>query len=169
MTRLASAVGIRPGEGRITALVALLFAALEAGRGFGEVGVDTLVVSRFGTGALPFLYIGLGLARLTTALAYGAALGRRSRTPLLVGMLTGAAALLLAGRLLIASGVVAVVPLLWLVTYTAGTISWTVAGSVFDARQAKRLFPRARVRPSRGPSSGRSYPGRWHEPLEPSC
>src|SRR4029078_3230361 len=33
----------------------------------------------------------------------------------------------------------------WLVMYAtgaiAGTISWTVAGSVFDARQAKRLFP----------------------------
>ncbi len=36
-------------------------------------------------------------------------------------------------------------PFIWLVTYAAGaiasTIAWTVAGSVFDARQAKRLFP----------------------------
>ena len=34
---------------------------------------------------------------------------------------------------------------LWLTVYAAGalavTIYWTVAGSVFDARQAKRLFP----------------------------
>src|SRR6185437_3050180 len=33
----------------------------------------------------------------------------------------------------------------WLAVYASGTIaatiSWTVAGSVFDARQAKRLFP----------------------------
>ena len=67
------AAGIRAGEGRILALVASLFAALEAGRGFGEVGLDTLVVSRFGTGTLPYLYIGLGATSLVAALGYGAA------------------------------------------------------------------------------------------------
>ena len=145
MSRLMRAAGIRPGEGRILALVALLFGSLEAGRGFGEVGLDTLVVSRFGTGTLPYLYIGLGATSLVAALAYGAALGRISRTPLLAGILLGSASVLLAGRLIIAGGVDGIVPLIWLVTYAsgaiAGTISWTVAGSVFDARQAKRLFP----------------------------
>src|SRR5437773_7750364 len=145
MDRLRKAAGIRAGEGRIVGLVAILFAMLEAGRGFGEVGVDTLVVSRFGAGTLPYLYIALGVSSLTTALAYGAALGRAPRTPLLSGIMLGAAALLLIGRIIIASGTEAVVPLIWLVTYAAGTIAgtvaWTVAGSVFDARQAKRLFP----------------------------
>jgi HEAT repeat protein len=145
LLRVARAAGIRTGEGRIVALVGLLFIALETGRGFGEVGVDTLVVSRFGAEALPFLFIGLGATSLVTALAYGAALGRVSRTQLLTGVLLGAAVLLMLGRLLIASGTIAVLPLIWLVTFAAGaiagTISWTVAGSVFDARQAKRLFP----------------------------
>ncbi len=145
MSRLMRAAGIRPGEGRILALVALLFGALEAGRGFGEVGVDTLVVSRFGTSTLPYLYIGLGATSLVAALAYGAALGRASRTPLLAGILLGSGALLIAGRLVIAAGIDGIVPFIWLLTYAAGaiavTISWTVAGSVFDARQAKRLFP----------------------------
>ncbi|MGZ8515059.1 MAG: Npt1/Npt2 family nucleotide transporter [Candidatus Limnocylindrales bacterium] len=139
------AAGIRAGEGRILALVASLFAALEAGRGFGEVGLDTLVVSRFGTGTLPYLYIGLGTISLVAALGYGAALGRVSRTPLLAGILLSSAGFLVGGRLVIAGGINGVVPLIWLVTYAsgaiAGTISWTVAGSVFDARQAKRLFP----------------------------
>ncbi len=139
------AAGIRAGEGRILALVTLMFAALEMGRGFGEVGVDTLVISRFGAGILPYLFICLGATSLVTALAYGAALGRMSRTPLLVGFLLGASGLLLLGRALIAGGAADVVPVIWLVTYAAGaiavTISWTVAGSVFDARQAKRLFP----------------------------
>ena len=142
---LARAAGIRTGEGRILTLVALLFMALETGRGVGEVGVDTLVVSRFGVGTLPYLFIGLGATSLVAAIAYGAALGKVSRTPLLVGVLGGAAALLVTGRLVMASGTEAVVPLIWLVTYAAGTlagtISWTIAGSVFDARQAKRLFP----------------------------
>ena len=145
MQGLTKAAGIRAGEGRILALVAMLFTALEAGRGFGEVGVDTLVISRFGAGTLPYLFIGLGATSLVTALAYGAALGRVSRTPLLVGVLLGATALLVGGRLIMASGTEAIVPVIWLVTYAsgaiAGTISWTVAGSVFDARQAKRLFP----------------------------
>jgi HEAT repeat protein/ATP/ADP translocase len=142
---LAKAAGIRSGEGRLLALVAMLFGALEAGRGFGEVGVDTLVISRFGAGTLPYLFIGLGATSLVTALAYGAALGRVARTPLLVGIVSGAAGLLIVGRLVMAGGTGDVVPLIWLVTYAAGTIagtiSWTVASSVFDARQAKRLFP----------------------------
>jgi HEAT repeat protein/ATP/ADP translocase len=145
MARLIRAAGIRVGEGRILALVALLFAALEAGRGFGEVGIDTLVVSRFGTSTLPYLYIGLGATSLVATLAYGGALGRMSRTPLLAGILVAGAVLLATGRLVIAAGIDGIVPFIWLVTYAAGaiagTISWTVAGSVFDARQAKRLFP----------------------------
>ncbi len=145
MASLTRAAGVRAGEGRILALVALLFGALEAGRGFGEVGIDTLVVSRFGTGTLPYLYIGLGATSLVATLAYGAALGRASRTPLLAGILLAGASLLAVGRLVIAAGMDGVVPFIWLVTYAAGaiagTISWTVAGSVFDARQAKRLFP----------------------------
>ena len=75
------AIGIRPGEGRTVAFVAGLFAALEVGRGFGEIGVDTLVVSQIGPGSLPYLFIGLGAIGLITALAYGAALGRVAADP----------------------------------------------------------------------------------------
>ena len=127
------------------ALVAALFACLEAGRGFGEVGADTLVVSRFGAGSLPYLFVGLGTVGLVTSLAYGAALGRFERIRLLSGILAGAAAILLVERLLMATGHPATVPLAWLTVYTVGaigvTIAWTMAGSVFDARQARRLFP----------------------------
>jgi HEAT repeat protein/ATP/ADP translocase len=139
------AIGIRPGEGRTVALVAGLFAALEVGRGFGEIGVDTLVVSRFGAGSLPYLFVGLGTIGLTASLAYGAALGRLERIPLLAGILGGAAVLLLVERLLMTTGLEATVLLTWLTVYAVGaiavTIVWTMAGSVFDARQARRLFP----------------------------
>jgi ATP/ADP translocase len=145
MTRWQRAIGIRLGESRTMALVAALFACLEAGRGFGEVGADTLVVSRFGAASLPYLFVGLGTIGLVTSLAYGAALGRFERIRLLSGLLVGAAAILLAERLLMATGHPATVPLAWLTVYTVGaigvTIAWTIAGSVFDARQAKRLFP----------------------------
>ena len=91
MNGLTRAIGVRPGEARTIALVAVLFASLEAGRGFGEIGVDTLVVSRYGAGSLPYLFVGLGTASLVAALAYGAALGRLPRIPLLAGLPIGAA------------------------------------------------------------------------------
>ena len=77
------AIGIRPGEGRTVAFVAGLFAALEVGRGFGEIGVDTLVVSKIGARRRsPTCSSGSGRSASITALAYGAALGRVPRIPL---------------------------------------------------------------------------------------
>ena len=81
MNGLTRAIGVRPGEARTIALVARLFASLEAGRGFGEIGVDTLVVSRSGAGSLPYLFIGLGPSaswpRWPTAPRSGACRGSR--------------------------------------------------------------------------------------------
>ncbi|MBA2315972.1 MAG: hypothetical protein H0V87_11335, partial [Chloroflexi bacterium] len=145
MSRLSRSLGVRGGEGRMVALVATMFAAIEAGRGFGEIGADTLVISRFGAALLPYLFIGLGLVSLAAALAYGAALGRVRRRTLFAGLLGVVGALLVLERLALATGAPAAIPVLWLTVYAAGTIAvtiaWTVAGSVFDARQAKRLFP----------------------------
>ena len=75
------ALGIRPGEGRTVLAFAGLFAAMEAGGGFGEVGVDTLAVSRYGAGIFPYLFIGLGTLSLVAALVYGAALGPAATGP----------------------------------------------------------------------------------------
>jgi HEAT repeat protein/ATP/ADP translocase len=145
MTRLARSLGIRPGEGRLVGLVAGLFAAIEAARGFGEIGVDTLFLSRYGAAFLPYLFIGLGLTSLVAAIAYGAALGRLRRGPLLVGLLAGGGGLIALLRVLLMAAESTVLPVLWLAVYAAGmiavTIAWTMAGAVFDARQAKRLFP----------------------------
>jgi HEAT repeat protein len=144
-TSWARTIGIRPGEGTTVGLIALTFAALEAGRGFGEVGADTLVVSLFGAGILPYLFIALGTVSLVAALAYGAALGRLPRMRLLAGLPLGAAALLLVERILMATGHPVALGLAWVTVYATGaigvTIAWTMAGSVFDSRQAKRLFP----------------------------
>ena len=101
--RLARALGVRTGEGRLAAHVALVFAVIEAGRGFGEVGVDTLVLGRFGSDVLPevlpFLFMALGGTSLVVALAYGAALGRLPRGPLFVAILAGIAGLIVVLRL----------------------------------------------------------------------
>jgi HEAT repeat protein len=126
-------------------LVAAAFAALEAGRGIGEVGANTLVVGRLGAEALPYLYLPLGVISLVASLAYGAALGRTRRGPLFAGILIGVAIALIAERAAIATAPDIAIPLTWLTVVAAGmigvTLAWTVATSTFDARQAKRLFP----------------------------
>ena len=99
-----------------------------------------------GAGSLPYLFIGLGAIGLTASLAYGAALGRVARIPLLAGLLgwrrRDPARRASADG---APGSDASLSLAWLTVYAVGaigvTIAWTMAGSVFDARQAKRLFP----------------------------
>jgi HEAT repeat protein/ATP/ADP translocase len=145
VTRLAATIGVRAGEGRLLVLVAGAFAAIEAGRGLGEVAVDTLVLSRAGPELLPPLFIGLGLVGLVSTLAYGTALAR-ARSERFFPALLGVLAMVLAVLWVVAlSGADAAYPVLWICVYLAGmlllTAMWTVAATVFHARQAKRLFP----------------------------
>lgn len=132
-------------ERRSLLLVASVFASLEAGRGLGEVGVNTLVLSRLPGDALPYLYIALGLISLAVAVALGAALGRMRKARLFGVTLGSVAVALGVERLALSSGAAAVLPVMWLTVTAAGTIAgtigWAVATSTFDARQAKRLFP----------------------------
>jgi HEAT repeat protein/ATP/ADP translocase len=145
VNRLVRALAIRPGEARGLALVAGLFALIEAGRGFGEVGADTVLLSRIGPGALPYLYVILGLASLLVALAFGAAVGRL-RMGSFFTVLLGLFAILLAvlGWVALGAGTNGF-PAIWLTVYVVGTVEgtliWALAGAMFDARQAKRLFP----------------------------
>jgi HEAT repeat protein len=145
VTGLARALSIRPGEGRLLGFVAAAFAAVEAGRGLGEVGVDTLILNRSGASALPPLYVGLGLVGLVVTLGYGALLARAGGDRFVPWLLLSFALLLGAERLLALSGLEAVYPALWISVYVVGallvTVLWTVAGAAFHARQAKRLFP----------------------------
>lgn len=136
---------LRIGEVRAVVLVALLFVLAEAARALGEIGIDTLVSLRLGPQHYPPLFVVLGAVSLVISLAYGAALVRLARRPLLIGMPLGIAGVLLAGWTALRLAGDGVVPALWVATYTSSalilTLIWTVAGAVFDTRQAKRLFP----------------------------
>jgi hypothetical protein len=147
--RFARGLGVRPGEGRLVGGVAALFAIVEAARGFGEVGADALVLARFGPDALPttlpYLFIALGVVSLVVSLGYALALGRLPRVPVFVGLLVGIGGLLVLQWVALATGLTGLIPVLWLTVFASSaislTIAWTVAGSAFDTRQAKRLFP----------------------------
>ncbi|MEO5885426.1 MAG: cyclic nucleotide-binding domain-containing protein [Candidatus Limnocylindrales bacterium] len=145
LDRLGRSAGIAAGEGRVLAYVAATFAALETGRALGDVGVNTMVLSRLPNDALPTLYLVLGAVSLALAVAFGAALGRLSKARLFSITLLAVGAVLVIEWLAMAGGSTEILPIVWLTVTAAGTIGgtigWTVAGATFDARQAKRLFP----------------------------
>jgi hypothetical protein len=145
MQRLARAVAIRPGEGRLVALVAAVFATVEAGRGLGELGVATLVVDRIGPEILPVLYVGLGVVGLIITLGYGAALGRSASARMFPALLVLVAAVLAVEWLAVVAGPPVLLAIAWVSVFAAGmlllTLIWTVGSLAFDTRQAKRLFP----------------------------
>ncbi len=125
-------------------LVAAVFATIETAKGFGDTASDSLLIGSFGNASLPWLFIGLGVTSLITALAYGAALGRIRSGRLFVGILIAVAAIIAVEQVALVAGL-PIIPLIWLTVNAAGgvalTLVWTLAASVLDARQAKRLFP----------------------------
>lgn len=97
MTRLAELLAIRPGEGRLAALVIGLMLISALGSGLGVTGIEALFFARFGVEFLPWLYMGLGTLSFLTSLAITAVLGRVPRQTLylilplvLVGLLVAA-------------------------------------------------------------------------------
>ena len=138
-------LAVRAGEGRTVALLAGLFASIEAARGAGEVAYVTLFLSRLGPTYLPYLYIALGGVSLVVALGYGVGLGKLPRRPFLVGLLLAFAGTLVVLRLTLASGAPIAFGVIGVAINVVNTIMltlvWTIAATALDARQAKRLFP----------------------------
>lgn len=137
---------VRPEEMRMVTLMAVLFLCVQAGQGIGENAAFALFLSRVNVERLPYMYMGLGGVVFIASLAYSAGLTRFQNASVVVSLLLGAAVLFLAEWLgIIFIGNSVSYPILWLSTYgmsvILGTLLWTVAGEVCDARQAKRLFP----------------------------
>ncbi len=145
MKRLAGLLAVRPGEGRLAALVVGVMLITSAGSAAGSAGVDTLFFTRFGVQFLPYMYMLLGVVTMGASLGVTAWLGRTTPRrlylilPLLLAFLLGAA------RLLLLLNSRSVYPLLWLgkevVNTLIGFMVWGAAGAVCDPRQARRLFP----------------------------
>ena len=137
---------VRPEEVRMVTLMAVLFLCVQAGQGIGENAAFALFLSRVDVDRLPYMYMGLGGVVFIASLAYSAGLTKFQNASVVVSLLVGAAILFLVEWLgIIFVGNSISYPILWLTTYSMsvilGTLLWTVAGEVCDARQAKRLFP----------------------------
>lgn len=135
---------IRPEETRMVAWMAMLFLLIQAGQGFGDTAAFALFVSH-NVDRLPYMYVPLGLIVFLVSLGYSASLGRFQNATVVVWFLAGFVILLLAEWAAIALFEIPITQYFWLTVngmgIVIGTLIWTVAGEVCDARQAKRLFP----------------------------
>ena len=127
-------------------LVAMLFLCIQAGQGIGENAAFALFLSSINVDFLPYMYMGLGGVVFLASIAFSASLSRYQNSSVVINLLAGTALLFgIEWVIIILFKQPLSYPLLWLTTYgmavVLGTLVWTTAGEVCDARQAKRLFP----------------------------
>ena len=127
-------------------LVAVLFLCVQAGQGIGENAAFALFLSSINVDFLPYMYMGLGGVVFIASIVFSAGLSRFQNAAVVINVLAGAAILFVVEWVaLILFKQPFSYPLLWLTTYgmavVLGTLLWTAAGEICDARQAKRLFP----------------------------
>ncbi|HXD08579.1 MAG TPA: HEAT repeat domain-containing protein, partial [Anaerolineales bacterium] len=117
---------------------------VQAGQGFGDIAAFALFVSH-NADRLPTLYAPLGLIVFLVSLGYTASLGRFQNAAVVLWFLSGFAFLLAGEWVVIVLFGVQITQIFWLTVngmgVVLGTLLWTVAGEVCEARQAKRLFP----------------------------
>jgi HEAT repeat protein len=145
MSRLFEILKVRPGEERISMLLAGLMLCVSAGSAIGGNATEALFFARFGVELLPIMYIILGLFTFSTTLAITALMGRigkqslYTRLPLVLGFM------LIGEWLVIPLNFKWFFAVMWLGMNVIGTLqgllTWGLAGAVCDTRQAKRLFP----------------------------
>lgn len=145
MNRLGRALKVGPGEGRTAALGVGAIMSAAIGATFGQSGADALFFARAGVGQLPEMLIISGVLMIVASFALTALLGRVSPARLFVALPLALAGIVLAERVVVATDVSWIYPVLWLTVGLAqmvqGLFTWGTYGLVVDTRQAKRLFP----------------------------
>ena len=139
-----SALNIRPGEGRRTALLFLFLLLASALFILGRTVRDTLFLSRYPLSSLPWMFVFYGVASAITAVAYGRLADRLARHQML-GLWTAIGiATYLATWALIRAGQSWVYPVFYVWSEVVANLFlvqfWTLANDLHDPRAAKRLF-----------------------------
>lgn len=143
---LSRLLKVRKGEWQIVLLLQLQLFLIIGVLLIAKPAGNALFLSRFGSGALPYMYILTALVAGGVSLAYSAALRYHSILKVniwstglcLLVLLAFASSLQFTG----AKDIVAIGLYLWVALYgvVAASQFWLVANLVFDIRQAKRLF-----------------------------
>lgn len=154
---------IRAGEAPLALVLVAVMLLTSVGQGIGGTASDALLFARYGTGALPQLYLALGIVSFVCALCVSAVFGRVRRERVYPAALVALALLLLAVRGVLGVGGDAAYPVMWLaanvVGMLQGIVAWGVASWLCDARQAKRLFPVANAAKILGTIAGTASVG----------
>jgi HEAT repeat protein len=136
---------IHAGEESVATRLLLLMFLVWSAATIGSSGVESLLFSRFGPDALPYLFIVLGFLTVPVTAGFGALLQRVERRRVLSLLPVALGLALLGGRALLLTDARWVYPVLWLVMMVVwimeATGAWAVASLLNDTRQAKRLFP----------------------------
>ncbi len=136
---------VRPGEGGRLARVAAIGAAYAAATAIGNDVAESIFVTRVGPQSLPVVFLAKGLLDVLAAALYLPLARGRSERAVWVTAISLYAAVVIGGRALVASGSDASAYALFIgheAAWTILTIHWGVyLLDVFDASQARRLFP----------------------------
>ena len=145
MASVARVLRVRPGEGRVTALMVGLAFVSTASLSIGESGISALFFERVGADSLPYVYLLQGATTFVIMLGLTGTLARIGHRRAYLAAPLSLAAVLAAERAALASGAVWIYTALWITvaiaTLVVGIAVWGIAGMVVDTRQAKRLFP----------------------------
>jgi HEAT repeat protein len=136
---------LKTGEGRSVALMLGHSFAMGAATVFFETAASALFLARFGSGALPYVYVVAALLNTGTGLLYARIQDRVPFSRLMTGTLWFLLVSVAALRVGLGLTGAAWLLFLLLVWYRALSILtdleyWAVAARLYDVRQAKRLF-----------------------------
>ncbi len=145
MAFVARVLRVRPGEGRVTALMVGLAFVSTASLSIGESGISALFFEHVGADSLPYVYLLQGGTTFVVMLGLTGTLARIGHRRAYLAAPLSLAAVLAAERAALASDAVWIYTALWITvaiaTLVVGIAVWGIAGIVVDTRQAKRLFP----------------------------
>jgi hypothetical protein len=136
---------LQTGEGRSVALMLGHSFAMGAATVFFETAASALFLARFGSGALPYVYVAAALINTATGVVYARVQDRVPFARLMTGTLWFLLVTVAALRVGLGMSGAAWLVFLLLVWYRALSILtdleyWAVAARLYDVRQAKRLF-----------------------------
>lgn len=136
---------VRPGEGGRLARVAAIGAAYAAATAIGNDVAESIFVTRVGPQSLPVVFLAKGLLDVLAAALYLPLARGRSERAVWVTAISLYTAVVIGGRAVVESGSDASAYALFIgheAAWTILTIHWGVyLLDVFDASQARRLFP----------------------------
>ncbi len=139
-------LNIEPGEERLIGLLVLLYFIMALGFVFVQAMAFGVFIAEYGVQGLPYSYISIAILASLVALLYIKLSGRVSFSRLLFINLIflGVASLLiwLALNSPLYHVTAFILPLWFQIMLNLGNLAvWPLAGSLFDFRQGKRLFP----------------------------